>query len=980
MYAYRILTVALVLLLALMAGCSPSEDQAFQASQDNRSVALGDETQESTAWFVTGDDERSDTAVYRSPADERNYRHITLDNGLSVLLISDPETDKAAASLSVNVGSFDNPPDREGLAHFLEHMLFLGTDRYPEPGEYQAFISEHGGSHNAYTSLEETNYFFEVDAPHLMAALDRFSRFFVAPLFNPEFVDRERNAVESEYRLRLKDDGRREWDVLRELANPEHPIGLFSVGNLETLADRENDAVRNDLLAFYERYYSANLMTLAVLGREDLDTLEAAVRTRFAEIPDRGVELEEKTTPLFASELPFRISISPEKELRYLSVSFPVPSVRSLWRTKPVDFIAHLLGHEGEGTLLAELKRLGLAESLVAGLAFDSRAGALFTVSIGLTEAGVVHHEAITAAFFDWLDLVRQQGLEQWRYEEVANLSRVAFRFADKQGASRTVQNLSTLMHHYPVAEVLRGPYLFDAFEPKEIADVASHLRRDNAFVTLVAHGVATDRHSVYYQTPYRVEPINVSLLEAGEHGIEELSLALPEPNEFIPEHLTVLESEGAPLLPQRVALEESGDELWHYHDSQFKTPRAVFEARIAIPGLDDPRRETLLDLYRALVADQLSSRTYPAAQAGLGFRIDRWDNGLSLRVQGYSEKQALLLDEIVEVMASPDWDTARFERIHDQLLRQWRNTAKDWPVSQLMGRLGPLLRDTWLPVEKADILATLTLDDVRQFAGDLYARSHARFYSGGNVDRDAALAMASVVDRNLGLGDGEGDVIDVTYQVHDLRPRDELAVFPVFVDHEDNAALLFLQGAEDNLQERARFALLQKLTEAPFYSELRTERQLGYVVGNGISPMHRVPGLVFYVQSPRFDSAQLQEEIDAFLSRFATRLEELGEEDLERIRQAVLAGIEEQPKNLTELVGRHLEALHLGYNDFDFRPQLATAIRAVSLDDLRTAYQRVLLDAREGLWVLSTRDEGYLTLDREARDALVEGAYSYAQ
>lgn len=201
MYAYRILTAALVLLLALMAGCSPSEDQAFQASQDNRSVALGDETQESTAWFVTGDDERSDTAVYRSPADERNYRHITLDNGLSVLLISDPETDKAAASLSVNVGSFDNPPDREGLAHFLEHMLFLGTDRYPEPGEYQAFISEHGGSHNAYTSLEETNYFFEVDAPHLMAALDRFSRFFVAPLFNPEFVDRERNAVESEYRL-----------------------------------------------------------------------------------------------------------------------------------------------------------------------------------------------------------------------------------------------------------------------------------------------------------------------------------------------------------------------------------------------------------------------------------------------------------------------------------------------------------------------------------------------------------------------------------------------------------------------------------------------------------------------------------------------------------------------------------------------------------------------------------------------------------
>ena len=77
-------------------------------------------------------------------------------------------------------GSGDDPKDRAGLAHFLEHMLFLGTERYPAADEYQRFISENGGGHNAYTALEH-NQFLDIDADKLDEALDRFSQFFTAP-------------------------------------------------------------------------------------------------------------------------------------------------------------------------------------------------------------------------------------------------------------------------------------------------------------------------------------------------------------------------------------------------------------------------------------------------------------------------------------------------------------------------------------------------------------------------------------------------------------------------------------------------------------------------------------------------------------------------------------------------------------------------------------------------------------------------------
>jgi insulysin len=207
-------------------------------------------------------------APVQSPNDEREYRLLTLENQMQVLLISDPDTLKAAASLDVNVGSGDNPEGRGGLAHFLEHMLFLGTDKYPDAAEYAEFVTEHGGNRNAYTSFEHTNYFFDINATYLPEALDRFAQFFIAPRFDAQYVDREKNAVEAEYQMGLKSDGRRALDVLQEVMNPEHPFSQFSVGSLESLADRPGSAIRDELLSFYDKYYSANMMRLVVLGSE----------------------------------------------------------------------------------------------------------------------------------------------------------------------------------------------------------------------------------------------------------------------------------------------------------------------------------------------------------------------------------------------------------------------------------------------------------------------------------------------------------------------------------------------------------------------------------------------------------------------------------------------------------------------------------------------------------------------------------------
>lgn len=210
-----------------------------------------------------------------SALDDRSYRLITLKNGLEVLLIHDEHTDKASAAMDVRVGHLSDPLDLQGLAHFCEHLLFMGTKKYPRENEYSEYLSQHSGSSNAYTGMENTNYFFDVGHNHLEGALDRFAQFFLEPLFDPSCSEREIRAVDSEHKKNLQSDAWRAFQLEKTLSDPNHPYSHFGTGNAKTLWDdpkKQGLDVRDELLKFHDRYYSANVMKLVVLGRGEWKT------------------------------------------------------------------------------------------------------------------------------------------------------------------------------------------------------------------------------------------------------------------------------------------------------------------------------------------------------------------------------------------------------------------------------------------------------------------------------------------------------------------------------------------------------------------------------------------------------------------------------------------------------------------------------------------------------------------------------------
>ncbi|UVW33912.1 insulinase family protein [SAR92 clade bacterium H455] len=893
-----------------------------------------------------------------SPNDSREYRHLRLTNNMDVLLISDPSSDKAAASLDVYVGSYQNPQDRAGLVHFLEHMLFLGTEKYPEPGEYQSFISEHGGSHNAGTGLENTNYFFDIDAAHLEPALDRFAQFFSAPNFDAKYVDRERNAVESEYRLKLRDDGRRGQDVLQEQVNPQHPLSKFTVGNLDTLADFDGRPLRPELLAIYQKYYSANIMKLVVLGNQSLDRLQAMVEPRFGPVVNNQVVVDAPAAPLFAADqLPMQLHIVPLQNSRSLSLNFPLPKMSPHWQKKPANYLAALLGHEGEGSLLEALKVRGWAEGLSAGTGLEDRGGALFYVDISLTPAGLAHQAEIVEMFFATVALIAQQGINKWRYREIAQLSEIAFQFQEKQNPMGYVSMLASKMQLYPVQDVLHANYVMNEFDAELLSSVAARLTPDNMLLSLTAPEVKTDKTSLMYQTPYAVAKIADADLAKWRSPGKFDDLTLPKANPYIPNDLSLLARKKNLQAPQLI-LDSKQVTAWHFPDTRFGVPKAHIIASLQTPGIDSPEAFAALELYLAYVNDQLSAAVYPAREAGLSFSLQPSERGIAIVVGGYSDKQAVLLGDILNALLNPDWDSARFERIQQTLARDMSNFAQQYPFRQVVASFNAVIKGQWTPLQKVDGVEQLSLSELKLFAGKLLESLELEVLISGNHDQASAMQLLSRLSSWTEL-----QQTSVPQSVAKLAIGEQRVQVPV--DHSDAALMLYLQGRDDSLTERAHMLLIGEMLASPFYTSLRTEKQLGYVVSAFASNHLRVPGLAMIVQSPSVDQATIKTEMTGFLAAFKDQVATLTDADLKRYKVSVLSGLEERPKNLGELNGRFMESLGLGYSAFDFRQQLSQEIASVTLESLSNAYDAVTTDQLRGLVVE--------TVDADKASALVD-------
>jgi len=308
-----------------------------------------------------------------------------------------------------------------------------------------------------------------------------------------------------------------------------------------------------------------------------------------------------------------------------------------------------------------------------------------------------------------------------------------------------------------------------------------------------------------------------------------------------------------------------------------------------------------------------------------------------------------VLLGDVLQALTNPEWDSERFERLKQTRLRKLSNFQREYPFRQAVSGLYAMIKGAWTPLQQAPVLEQITMADLQQFSQGLLAEASVEMLVSGNHGEPEALALTAQIEAFIALK-------EIAAPISIAKLEQAIVEAQIPVDHADAAVVLYLQGSEDSLQERAKVLLLGEMLSSPFYNSLRTEKQLGYVVSAFASNQSRVPGLAMLVQSPVADEARLRDEFNQFIANYSADVDALTSKDIERYQTSVLNSLEERPKNLGEMNGRFMESVGLGYRQFDFREQLAKEVRAVTADSLQDAYQRILLKNPRALW-LQTAD-----------------------
>ncbi|MFY8298777.1 insulinase family protein [Pseudoalteromonas sp. SS15] len=892
-----------------------------------------------------------------SPNDQRGYRTLKLENNIEVILVSDPTTEKSAAALNVGVGLLQDPMTQQGMAHYLEHLLFLGTDKYPETNQYKEFLTENGGVSNASTWLTYTNYMFKVNNDAYDEALDRFSDFFKSPKLYPEYTEKEINAVNAEWSMRREMDFFGQFKLSRDMMG-EHPANRFLIGNLETLGDKENSNLHKETVEFYNKYYSANIMKVALISNASLDEMEKLAKKHFSPIKDKGIEKPQVKQEINFAELGGKkIYYKPNQDLKQLKLDFTIKNNQDQFKFKPNAFVSYLLGSEMPGTPAQQLKALGWISSLNAGGTPNHYGNyGEMSITLNLTDLGMQNRDEIVAIIMQYIDLVKEKGVDEKYYKEIKTSLDNEFRFLQKVDEFSYAAQLVNSMQDYPLNYSINAPYYFGQFNAKAVDDVLSQLTPDTLRIWYTSKNEKVDQKQHFYAGEYRIEDIAEREIATWKKPTQ-VALALPKVNRLLPENFD-LKTAGMKQSTAELKVEKDGVKVWHYPSQLFaEQPKGILKIDLnAGEANADIETQVSLALWSDLYNLQQSLLQAEASVAGISTRATT-SNGMSLLLNGFTDKQNLLLAEMLSDLI-PEVTETNFAQAKDRLIRGINNAQKQFTVRQLFPALQNLTEAN--NFEDDALIAAAQKLDVATFKArleKLVKANQPRVFAFGNYNQGDLENVAEVISKTLGSNHTQTSfaktktIAPLPQQVLSYQ-KDTAAA--------DNGLLDIHVHRKAGFKQKAIANVLAKHFSHEAFNQLRTEEQLAYAVGAFYYPVDDYASIGLYIQSPVMDLVQAQKRFDDFKVEYKAKLDALTPEQFAAIKQGVLVGLTQAPKNMYEEVSPIFSDWYKENWNYDSKQQMITEVHNVKLADIKQFYNETLANPKASRINVQLRGANY--------------------
>ncbi|WP_421356498.1 pitrilysin [Pseudocitrobacter faecalis] len=890
--------------------------------------------------------------IRKSEKDPRHYQAIKLDNGMVVLLVSDPQAVKSLSALVVPVGSLQDPDVHPGLAHFLEHMTLMGSKMYPQPDSLAEYLKMHGGSHNASTAPYRTAFYLEVENDALQGAVDRLADAIASPKLDKKYVEHERNAVNAELTMARSRDGMRMAQVSAETINPAHPGSRFSGGNLETLSDKPGSPVHQALLAFRDQYYSANLMKAVIYSNKPLPELAQMAAQTYGRVPNKSITVPQIDVPVVTdAQKGVLIHYVPALPRKVLRVEFRIDNNTAQFRSKTDELVTYMIGNRSPGTLSDWLQNQGLVEGIRADSdpVVNGNSGVL-AISATLTDKGLAHRDEVVAAIFSYLNLLREKGIDKRYFDELAHVLDLDFRYPSISRDMGYVEWLADTMIRVPVQHTLDAVNIADQFDEQAVKARLEMMTPQNARVWYISEKEPHNKTAYFVNAPYQVDKISAQTFTEWQQKAETISLKLPELNPYIPDDFTLIKPEKSYTHPELIIDEPTLRLVYmpsHYFASE---PKADVTLILRNPkAMDSARNQVMFALNDYLAGISLDQLSNQAAVGGISFSTGA-NNGLMLNANGYTQRLPQLFDALLQGYFS-------YQTTEEQLAQ-----AKSW-YAQMMDSAdkGKAYEQAIMPVqmlsqvpyfqreERRALLSSITLQEVMAYRDRLKTNARPEFMVIGNLSKEASSTLAHNIQAQLGAKGTEWcrnkDV---------LIDKKQSAMFEKASPSTDSAlAAVFAPINADEASTSATSAVLAQIVQPWFYTQLRTEEQLGYAVFAFSMNVGRQWGMGFLLQSSDKQPAFLWERFKAFFPMAEAKLRAMKPEEFAQIQQAVIAQMVQAPQTLSEEASQLSKDFDRGNMAFDSRDKVVAQIKLLTPLKVADFFHQTVVEP-EGMTVLS--------------------------
>lgn len=894
----------------------------------------------------------SNITVEKSITDPREYEYFKLKNGLQCLIIKDDSDSQCGACLNVEVGSVNEKID--GLAHFLEHMVFMGSKKYPDSNDFMSNVNNSGGLTNAYTSDKNTNYHFIVDSGKYMDILDRFAQFFTNPLLKKEYVDKEINAVNSEAKKNLLDDMWIQLELYKTLMIKEHPVNHFTCGDNESLRIKN---IYEELKEFHDKYYDAKYMSLVIFTNNDnknnnnIDAIKKLILESFGEIKTNPENINRNYGKLLRDDS--IVYYVPNKDEHYLSVLIEGKTI-----SKPLEspdcFIMHILSNKMKQSLYDNLLDKGYIISLNISDIIDFEDYSLYAVECKMSEKGLENISDLYTHIIKYFKFIldklinKDQELKK-HYLELLQINKINYEFWEKDDINDTIISLSNVM-----AQDLQKEYLLSSMihlvDYDKICENAKYCFENASF----AISVGSKKYESKCKDTFPRYDVCYSLDTIKLDEIDVTKFTLPVLNEYICYNLnfdTTIET-----MKEPINLKSDKFNSFYYGDKSFKVPTVDIRTFIKIPNIiKDVETYVGMVLYLNSAYGDIDDIKEMAKNASYTIFLKLDYDTLYILLGGYTEKINMIVD-ILSNIFQKDFKERSFYTAKFDFLQNLKNFSKSSPLVQYNILLqDQIYKKYFTPEEQYEVAKTMTLEKCREIFRKNFVDCRVSILTTGNINKENAEQLNNNLYRNLGLQKQIDIVLDdimnrldepQTIIVKSPNKKQENSIGIIVFD-----LFKFRKNYTHKWKSMVLFARIYNTIIAnKFFYELRTKKQMGYIVKAKIAPYncnyYTNFFLEFIVQSPKYSVKKIIDEINNFLQiQNEFILDKMKDTDYEIVRTAEEGKLKRQFINLSDLGSYFMNSIMDESFKFDVKETLLKKIDKFNFEKFKKYLKLYIID-----------------------------------